>query len=364
LIADPILKRLKRFRTPTILLACIFAVLAGWLYVHTASKVEPSAKALTTKSVFDPKRYRIGHVRPRDFELWASIPGEAHAFRKAVIYAHVPGYLKYLNVDKGDTVRRGQVLAYIYDPEIYQHYQRDLAEAEIAHITFLRKRAVWKEDHRVISLENVQRSEAEWKEKQAKADYEKVFVRYKTLVAPFDGIITRRFIDPWNLVSTGTGTTEHAMPVLKESYVDMIRVYVGVPEKFVRFVKRGQLAWIDVQGLPGQKFYGRITRFNYALNPQTRTMRTEIDLFNSSHKIYPGMYVRAHILLKTYRNTLSVHHMAVVEGRHGDFVYLLRGGKRIRVPVVAGVRNGDFVQILHGLDENDTVLVKLYKTIF
>jgi membrane fusion protein (multidrug efflux system) len=355
----------KRFRTPSILIFAVLAAFAGWLTVHSSSKVEPSAKTLLdSKRPFDPTRYRIGHVKARDFELWTSIPGEAHAFREAVIYSHVPGYLKYLNVDKGDSVTRGQVLAYIFDPELYQRYQKDLAEAEIAHITFLRKLAVWKEDHRVISLENVQRSEADWKEREAKADYEKVFVRYKTLVAPFNGIITRRFIDPWNLVSTGTGTTDHAMRVLKESYVDMIRVYVGVPEKFVSLVKRGQLAWVEVQGLPGQKFYGRVTRYNYALNPQTRTMKTEIDLFNPGRKIYPGMYVRAHILLKTYRNTLSVHHMAVVEGRHGDFAYLFKDGKKTRVPVVVGIRNGDFIQILHGLDENDSILVKLYKTIF
>ena len=360
-----VLRIIKRFRTPSMLIFAVLAAFVGWQTVRGFSKAEPSAKTLPdSKRPYDPTRYRIGHVRARDFELWTAIPGVAHAFREAVIYSHVPGYLKYLNVDKGDLVKRGQVLAYIFDPELYQRYQKDLAEAEIAHITFVRKLAVWKEDHRVISLENVQRSEAIWKERQARARYERSFVRYKTIVAPFDGIITRRFVDPWNLISTGTGTTDHAMPLLKESFVDMIRVYVGVPEKYVRFVKRGLPVWIEAQGLEGRKFWGRVTRFNYALDKETRTMMTEVDILNPDHALLPGMFAWVHLRLKVYPGILSMHHMAVVEQRHGEFAYLIRNGKKEKVPIVTGIRNGDFVQILQGLNKNDTVLVKRYKTIF
>ena len=314
--------------------------------------------------LFNQKRFRLSHVRRRNLERWAVIPGIVHAFRKSKIYAHVPGYLKFLNVDKGDFVHRGQVLAYIFDPELYQRYQKALAEAQIARITFEREKEVWEADHRVISLENVQRSEAIFREKEALANYDHELVRYRTIVAPFDGVITHRYIDPWNLISSGTGTTVDALPIVKESYVDTMRLYVGIPESEVRYVKRGLRVWLEAQGLKGRKFYARVTRYDYALDHETRTMRTEVDILNPDHALMPRMYVWAHILLKTYKNALSVPKMAILEGRHGDYAFVIRNGKVKKVPVVIGDENGGYVQILQGLVENEPILVKLYATIY
>lgn len=338
----------------------VISLMIGYYHLHAAV----AKKTVTSPPLFDEKRFRLDHVQRRDLKRWGVIPGVVHAFRKAKIYAHVPGYLKFLNVDKGDPVHRGQVLAYIFDPELYQKYQKELAEAEIARITFERKKEVWKADHRVISLENVQRAEALYREKEANAEYDHALVRYKTIVAPFDGVITRRYIDPWNLISTGTGTTEHALPLLKESYVDMMRLYVGVPESEVRYIKRGLPVWLEAQGLEGRKFEGRVTRYDYAMDHETRTMRTEIDILNPDHALMPGMFIWAHILLKVYRNTLSVPEMAVIEERHGDFAYVIRNGKKEKVPIVVGDTNDGYVQILQGLKENEPVLVKLYATVY
>jgi len=329
---------------------------------HHSPSLQKSKVSLSAP--FDPKRYRTGQVRYRHFELWTSVPGVIHGFRKATVYGHVPGYLKFLNVDKGDWVRRGQVLGYIYDPELYQNYQRALAEAAIARITFSRKYRVWKEDHRVLSLQRVQMMEAVWKEKEARARYFRSLVRYKTIVAPFSGIVTHRYVDPWNLVSRGTGATSPALPIVKIEDVEQMRLYVGVPEHFVRFVKRGLPAELVAQGLPGQVFTARVTRYAFRLNPETRTMRTEIDVRNLRHLLQPGMYVKARIRLHVYPHVLSVHHMAVIEERHGNFVYVLENNRKKKVPVVVGYRNGDYTEILQGLTGSETVLVKLYKTIF
>jgi multidrug efflux pump subunit AcrA (membrane-fusion protein) len=76
------------------------------------------------------------------------------------------------------------------------------------------------------------------------------------------------------------------------------------------------------------------------------------------------MYVWAHILLKTYRDTLSIPKKAVLEGRHGDFAFVIRDGKVQQVPIVVGDENGGYVQILQGLTENEPILVKLHATIY
>ena len=343
----------------------LLVLISGFFYISRRPASVSSRSTLEKTALpYDPSRFRLGHVRYRHFELWTTIPGVIHGFRKAIVYGHVPGYLKFLNVDKGDWVARGQVLGYIYDPELYQSWQRALAEAEIAHITFLRKYRVWKDDHRVISLQRVQMAEARWKEREAQAEYFHSLVRYKTIVAPFSGIVTHRYVDPWNLVSRGTGGTTPALPIIKIEDVDEMRLYVGVPEHFVRFVKRGLPTELRAQGLPGQVFTARVTRYAFRLNPETRTMRTEIDADNPRHLLQPGMFVDARIRLHVYPHVLSVHHMAVIEERHGNFVYVLRQGKKVKLPVVVGIRNGDYNEILQGLDETETVLVKLHKTIF
>jgi RND family efflux transporter MFP subunit len=340
-----------------------------FLFRHLSGKessaVSPEmASSPPAPAGFNPTRFRTGQVKYRHFELWTTIPGIIHGFRKTVVYGHVPGYLKFLNVDKGDWVARGQVLGYIYDPELYQSWQKSLAEAAIAHITFLRKLHVWEGDHRVISLQRVQMAEARWKEREARAGYYRSLVRYKTIVAPFSGIVTHRYVDPWNLVSTGTGGTTPALPIVKIEDIDTMRLYVGVPEHFVRFVVRGLPAELSAQGLPGKTFKARVTRYAFRLDPETRTMRTEIDVANPDHLLMPGMYVRAKIRLHIYPHVLSVHHMAVIEERHGNFIYVLEHGLRKKRPIVVGYRNGDYTEILQGLDGSETVLVKLHKTVF
>ncbi|MGL3709935.1 efflux RND transporter periplasmic adaptor subunit [Leptospirillum ferriphilum] len=359
------IREFRLSRKMLLILGVVVTIFLVGVYVSRFRSTSAQANVtLQKKPLFNQKRFRLSYVKRRSLERWAVIPGIVHAFRKAKIYAHVPGYLKFLNVDKGDFVRRGQVLAYIYDPELYQSYQKSLAEAEIAKITFERKKKVWEGDHRVISLENVQKAEAIFREKEAKARYDHELVRYKTIVAPFDGIITHRYIDPWNLISEGTGTTGHALPLLKESYVDTMRLYVGVPESEVRYIRRGLRVWLEAQGLKGRKFDARVTRYDYALDHETRTMRTEIDILNPDKALMPRMYVWAHILLKTYKNTLSIPKKAVIEGRHGDFAFVIRDGKVQQVPIVVGDENGGYVQILQGLTESEPILVKLHATIY
>ena len=90
----------------------VISLMIGYYHLHAAV----AKKTVTPPPLFDEKRFRLDHVQRRDLKRWGVIPGVVHAFRKAKIYAHVPGYLKFLNVDKGDPVHRGQVLAYIFDP--------------------------------------------------------------------------------------------------------------------------------------------------------------------------------------------------------------------------------------------------------
>ncbi len=308
---------------------------------------------------YDPDKYRTGHVTPRDFVLWTTIPGIAHAFREEVVYAHVPGYLEKLPVDKGDILKKGDLIAKIFDPERDAARKREEALEKIARLTYDREYAVWKKDPRVISLETLQKSEAAWKEARARAKYEKVMTDYEVIRAPFDGMVTRRFVDPGNLIPEARLSTGGSLPIIRLAHVKVIRVYVGVPSRHVRFVRRGEPAEITAQGLPGKVFKSRITRYAFYLNRSTRTMKTEIDMENPDLLIHPGMFVNARIRLGVFHHVLSVANKAVIEERHGNFVFRLKGNKREKVPVITGITNGGYTEILQGLKPDDTVLVDI-----
>jgi len=335
------------------LIVLVLGIREHWFF-HPAVET-PKAPSLG----YNPDKYRTGHVSARDFELWTSIPGVAHAFRETVVYAHVPGYLLKLPIDKGDVLKKGDLIAKIFDPELDASRKREEALAMIAKLTYDREYAVWKKDPRVISLEALQRFEAKWKAARARALYEKVMTEYEVIRAPFDGMVTRRFIDPGNLIPEAKMSTGGSLPIIRLAEVRTIRVYIGVPSRQVRFVRRGQPVEITVQGLPGRTFKGRINRYAFYLNRFTRTMKTEIDLDNSDFAIHPGMFVNARIRLGVYHHVLSVAQKAVIEERHGNFVYRLVGNHREKVPVITGITNGGYTEILQGLKKDDTVLVDL-----
>ena len=345
--------RIAMVLSGTLLILLVLGIRGHW-FSHTATEA-PKVPSLG----YNPDKYRTGHVSPRDFELWTSIPGVAHAFRETVVYAHVPGYLRNLPVDKGDVLRKGDLIARIFDPERDASLKRAEALASIAKLTYDREHAVWTKDPRVISLETLQKSEARWKAARARALYEKTMTEYEVIRAPFAGMVTRRFVDPGNLIPEAKMSTGGSLPIVRLAEVRTIRVYIGVPARQVRFVKRGEPVEITVQGLPGRVFKGRINRYAFYLNRSTRTMKTEIDLDNSDLAIHPGMFVDAKIRLGVYHHVLSVASKAVIEERHGNFVYRMVGNHREKVPVITGITNGGFTEILQGLRTDDTVLVDL-----
>jgi RND family efflux transporter MFP subunit len=229
-------------------------------------------------------------VRSQDFVHKVTIPASIHSFRKAVIMAHVPGYLRVLNVDKGDTVRKGQVLAIIADPELRQTLKKDQAKEKIARLTFLRIQQVWADHPKLISKERVQEKEASYKMAKAQVIHDEALMDYRTIRAPFDGMVTQRFVDPGKMISIGTTHTDSVQPIVTVERINKLRAYVWIPAEVAPLIKRGQDVEVVFSGLPGRVFRGTVTRFDFEENLRTRTMRTEVDFDNHDLSIHPGMY--------------------------------------------------------------------------
>jgi len=307
-------------------------------------------------------------VRPQrgDIMRTLQLPGDLVGYYEAALHAKVTGYLQSISVDKGDWVKKGQVLALIQVPELHSNLARADAKLTIQHITYDRLRKVQQTDSRLVSQEDVDMALAKYQEAQASVHTLQTMVGYTRIVAPFDGVITGRFADPGALIRAGggdfgvnetsgiisPGATEGAGghrggggPILTLADIDRLRVYLYVPEETCPYIHRGLPAALSFDEYPNRKFKGVVARYASSLDLATRTMLTEIDIANPDHKLYPRMYAHVTLQLVRHRNVIRVPTAAVTTMGKTSYLYLVRGGRVTKTQVTTGLQNGRYTEI-------------------
>jgi RND family efflux transporter MFP subunit len=145
--------------------------------------------------------------------------------------------------------------------------------------------------------------------------------------------------------------------VLTIAAINRMRVYIYVPERECGLVRRGQPAELRFEEFPGQVFHGVVTRYASALDLATRTMMTEIDIDNPSHKLYPRMYAHVTLELVRHPNAIELPTRAVQDlGSDSPFVYVVRHGRLSERPVKTGFDDGTNVEITSGLTGQELVV--------
>jgi membrane fusion protein, multidrug efflux system len=313
-------------------------------------------------------------IRPQRGEAIRSItlPGDAVGYYQSALYAKVTGYLKDIQVDKGDPVKKGEVLANIEVPELRQRLDRARSNLEIQRLTYDRLDKVWKEDPRLVARQDVDMAFSKFQQAQAEYNELAAMVAYTQIVAPFDGIVTERFVDPGALIRAGgqdsatapmEGTANaggSAAPVVSVADISKLRVYVYVPQDAVGYVRVGMPVRLEFRELPGHTYMASVARFAHSLDLSTRTMLTEIDLDNSRREIYPGMYANATLELERHGDAIKLPDSAVADSPNGGhFVLVARGGRLEEVPVTIGINTGIYMEITSGLSGSEKVVRSL-----
>lgn len=309
-------------------------------------------------------------VRPERRTLTRTLkaPGTLEAIEVATLYAKIAGYLSRIEVDRGDRVRRGQVLAEISVPEMASEH--DVAAAQLRHaeanldlqrITADRLTEIRRAEPGAViqqqvdeALARVQMEEATVSRLRAELARLKTLMGYSTIRAPFDGIVTDRFVDAGAMIQLAT--TSAQAPIVTVMNMDTVRVFVDVPEPDVPFVTRGTPARLSHDALPGEGFRGTVTRYSTALDPRTRTMKTEIDLPNSDHRLRPGMYGIVTIELERREKALTVPATTLLVDKEATYVFTVVDGRATRTLVTIGYNDGIVVEILDGLEDGARVV--------
>ena len=388
----------SRTGTKVLVAVVMIGLSAGGIVAHRHLAASPSP-VNSTKADSPP---RVEVVRPRRVTVAQRLQTNATlaAFEEADLFAKISGYLSDVRVDIGDHVKAGQVLAVIDIPEMEQ----ELAEAKAqlaskksslesarlqldrykANITLqdalLRRREeLGAEGHFIsdrtldevrasaeiakadLSVAEANRALAANQVEVAAATVERInaLLSYRQIVAPFDGVVARRLVNRGDLVqiaTTATRTTASAGSLFTVQRIDTIRVFCDVPENDVPHLNIGDPAVVKPAGFDGKPFIGKVTRFSTRVDPETRNMRTEIDLSNPEERLYPGMYAEVSLEMNRRPDVLTVPAAAVGSDGDGNFVYTITDNRITRLASKVGLTDNGRVEVTAGVADETPVV--------
>jgi membrane fusion protein, multidrug efflux system len=274
--------------------------------------------------------------------------GDVLAIRQAGIFSKVPGNLERIYADMGSRVYTGQLLATIDSTELYQQYQQANATYQNARIIFERAQLLIEKN-----LSSKQESDnADAAMKVARANYETAATRlsYARIVAPFSGIITKRFLDPGALVTANSATLFTLMNL------DRVKIIVNVPEGNVQSVYQVRTAQVTFDALPGKVFQGQVTRFSDALDLTTRTMAIQIEIDNADHLIKPGMFASVQMTIAVRKDAITVPTNSILKDDSGQYIFAVDESRAKRIRIKTGTELLEKTEILSGLTGNETII--------
>ncbi len=311
----------------------------------------------------------VAVVRPQAKAVDAvlELPGRLEAYSRAAIYARVSGYLKSWKVDIGATVAAGDVLAEIDAPDLDQQLNQaraDLtsakASATLSEATLNRRKALLSANF--VSMQEIDERTADLANKraavnaqQANVDRLEALAGYKTITAPFAGVVTARNTDIGALISGG-GSAGPPMFVIAD--VGKLRVYVDVPQSDVPAIRIGAAAAIVAPDYPDRTFSAVVESSSQSVDRASGTTRMQLKLDNARRELMPGGYVSVRLTLAGEAVPLHIPASALIFDQHGLRVATVAEGDRVRFKTIRIARDlGREIVVGSGLGADDRIIV-------
>jgi RND family efflux transporter MFP subunit len=333
-----------------------------------------------------------------DLRNTVTLTAEFEPFYEVDVMAKEAGYIQHMLVDIGDRVQKGQLIATIEIPELQADLvkaksdvetanaeravargdlQRAQAAGQIAQLSYSRIQDVSKKEPGLVPLQEVdvahshnleadaqvsaaqqrvQAAESRYQSAVAELAHESALVGYTRIVAPFSGVVTQRYASDGAMIQAGIASQTQAMPVVKVSQNNLLRLMLPVPEEDVAAVHNGQKVTVDVPALH-RTFEGTVTRFADRVQMATRTMTAEVDVKNPQLTVIPGMYAEVKLGTAEAAGAMAVPPEAI-DGTGADqrlFVVGSDGVVQTR-KVRTGLQSPQYVQVLSGVQVGDVVI--------
>ena len=358
-IKAPSRRSLLTAGTAAVLLA---SVVVGYGFVNRAqSKQEvvqwTSAQAIPTVA--------LAQLTPGGTHQTLTLPGTIQPYNRAAIFARVNGYVKSWDHDIGSSVKAGQVLATIDAPDLDQ--QLSQANATLASVkanehfaTLTANRNNILVQKQIVAQQLADQTAADAAAKKAVVDANEANVRqleamqsFKTLAAPFDGVVTARNVELGALISSGGS----GQPLFEVSDLHRVRIYVQVPQSFSAGLVPGVKATFEMPQYPGAQFDATLSHVSKSMNATSHTMQVELQADNAAGKFFAGSYCNVHFEIPNDANLVTIPSTALVTGNQGTQVATLDSNNKVVLKKVQLGRDlGDSVEVIAGLSPSDRII--------
>lgn len=272
---------------------------------------------------------------------WVSLPGSFVPWQRTTLHTKVTGYVSSIEVDKGTLVKAGRVLATLEVPELQADLAKVKAELTAAQIEVKRLHEARVKSPDLVLPQSVDDAEAKLAVAKANQERCETLLQFAHLKAPFEGVITERYVDP------GALATANTTQVLEVTDMGTLRLQIPVTELEASLVSVGKpvKAQVDALGAGAAAVEGSISRIAYALDPTTRTMLAEVDVKNPELKLRSGMYAMCKIAVEKHDDAVLVPVGAVVMEKTNAFVFKHVDGKAVKTAVKLGFNDGVNVEV-------------------
>ena len=384
-------------RTPLIPTAALLAALLVGCSKRPADSVAAASES-------DVPVVAVAQVKTDNLSQTIRLTAEFKPYQEVDVMAKVAGYIKEINVDIGDRVKEGALLATLEIPEMADDLHRanasvdrsqanvtqandELSRAQSAYdiaekyyerldkasrqhpgivliaqqeIDDAHSKALVAQAQVAAAKSAVQSATEQVQVNQAEVAKVRTLMDYTRVSAPFTGVVTKRYADKGSMIQAGTASQSQAMPVARLSQNNLLRLILPVPESAVPTVHIGQHVEVSVPTLH-RTFPGTVKRFEDKLSLDTRTMNTEVDVENPNLILMPGMYAEVNLTLAIRDHALVAPVNAVdTDGR----VALVTPNHRIEFrKIETGMQTADEVEIRGGLNEGDLLVLGAHSSL-
>ena len=374
----------------------LIALWAGWHRGKTkADDADPTGKTHgeIVAAVVKVSRGKLGAP--------LTLAGAFKPFQDVDVHAKVAGYIKKIYVDVGSRVNADQTLAVLEVPELaaqlagadaavrrsrqeISRAQGDVERAKSAHAAVhamcQRLQQASEQKAGLVAQQEVDNARAKDLEGEAQVSSAEAALnaaqqalevaeanakqytalsQYTRIVAPFAGVVTVRYADTGSLIAAGTASSTQSTPVVRIAQISVLRLVLPIPESIAGEIRLNDPVKVHVQALNAD-YVGKVSRFADSLDPQTRTMETEIDFQNADGRLLPGMYVQAVVAPPDNRDILTVPLEAVELGADAsEGSVLVANAKNVLEDrkVQLGLQGSMRVEVRGGLAEGERVVV-------
>jgi RND family efflux transporter MFP subunit len=359
-VKAPSRRSLLTAATAAVLLA---SVVVGYGFVNRAQSKQEVVNWTNAQSI---PTVALAQPIPGSSQQTLTLPGNIQPFNRAAIFARVNGYVKSWDHDIGTAVKAGQVLATIDAPDLDQQLSQAKATLasvranhQIASLTANRNNILLQKQ--IVAQQLADQTTADEKAKEAVVDANQANVRqleamqsFKTLSAPFDGVVTARNVELGMLINSGGGSGQALFEV---SDLHRVRIYVQVPQSFSAGLTVGMKATFEMPQYPGVQFDATLSHISKSINANSHSMQVELQADNAAGKFFGGSYCNVHFQIPTDANLVKIPSTALVTGNQGTQVATLDSNNKVVLKSVQLGRDlGDSVEVLAGLSPSDRII--------